>query len=465
MVSDAQAHSSPNIVLIFIDDMGYGDVGFNGAEGAKTPNIDQLAAEGMIFDDFYVDCAVCSGSRAAILTGTRYQRLGMKKVLFPHDKEGLHPDEVTIADMLKPLGYRTACIGKWHLGHLPPCLPTDQGFDTYFGIPYSNDMWIDPANTLADDIVLREGVTLEDLRAGKKTPFTVPLMEGEEIVEYPADQNTLTKRYTERSVAFIKENSDEPFFLFLPHSMVHKPLAVSKAFEGRTDTLLGDAIEELDWSVGQILETLKQEKLSENTLVIFTSDNGAAMGSSLPFRAKKASVYDGGMREPTVMWWPGLIPAGTVCEELVVSVDLLPTIAGLTGAALPERTIDGLDIRLLMTGDKETEASRDTYVFTHESGTVRSGKWKFYPWSEKGGKDKGAKVKGREPSNLPVQLYDTDADIAETHKLADQFPDVVETLQAAYDATMTDVEVSSRTMAKMVRPEGSPSASRPAMKK
>ena len=278
----SQATAPPNVILIFIDDMGYGDVGFNGASGPKTPHLDRMATEGMQFTDFYVGCAVCSGSRTALLTGAHYQRLSMDAVLFPHSKAGLHPGEVTIAEMLRDVGYKTACVGKWHLGHLPPCLPTMQGFDSYYGIPYSNDMWIDPANKLANDIVLRENVTLEELQAGHKRMNWVPLMRDEEVIEYPADQSTLTKRYTEEAIRFIEANKEKPFFLYLPHTMVHLPLAVSPAFAGRTGRLIWDAIEEVDWSVGAILEAVAKAGIDKNTLVIFTSDNGAAVFASRP---------------------------------------------------------------------------------------------------------------------------------------------------------------------------------------
>ena len=343
--ASAEPPKQPNVIIIFIDDMGYGDVGFNGAKGPKTPNLDKMGADGMIFNDFYVGCAVCSGSRTSLMTGCHYQRLSMNAVLFPNSGKGLHPDEITIAEMLKAAGYRTACIGKWHLGHLPPCLPTYQGFEYYYGIPYSNDMWIDPANKLAKDIEIRNGLTREDLKKGHKKRNWVPLFRGEEVIEYPADQATLTKRYTEEAIRFINAGKDKPFFLYLPHTMVHLPLAVSKAFAGRTGKLIWDAIEEVDWSVGEILKAVKTAGISEKTLVIFTSDNGAAVGSSLPLRAKKGSVYDGGIREPTVMWWPGQIPAGKTCREVAATIDILPTLAGLCGGKLPDRKIDGLDIR------------------------------------------------------------------------------------------------------------------------
>ncbi|MEM9645894.1 MAG: sulfatase-like hydrolase/transferase, partial [Planctomycetota bacterium] len=360
----------PNVIIIFIDDMGYGDVGFNGATIPKTPHLDELAAEGMKFTDFYVGCAVCSGSRTSLMTGCHYQRLGMNPVLFPNSSKGLHPDEVTLADMLGDAGYRTACIGKWHLGHLPPCLPTQQGFDSYWGIPYSNDMWIDPANTLADGIRLREGVSIQDLRSGKKRKNSVPLFQDEEVVEYPADQSTITRRYTEQAIRFIEADREEPFFLYLPHTMVHRPLAVSPAFDDPEKELITNAIEEVDWSVGEIVSTVKRAGIADQTLIVFTSDNGAAVGSSLPLRAKKGSVYDGGIREPTVMWWPGQVPAGKVCREVTATIDLMPTLVQLCDGEMPTRKIDGKDIWPLMSGAKGARSPHDAYVLMHGPGTV-----------------------------------------------------------------------------------------------
>jgi arylsulfatase A len=456
------AAERPNVIIIFIDDMGYGDVGFNGATGPKTPNLDRMATEGMKFTDFYVGCAVCSGSRTALLTGTHYQRLSMNAVLFPNSAAGLHPDEVTIAEMLQEAGYKTACVGKWHLGHLPPCLPTMQGFQSYYGIPYSNDMWIDPANKLSAKIVLREGLTLAEVQAGHKRRNWVPLMRGDEVIEYPADQTTLTKRYTEESIRFINENKDGPFFLYLPHTMVHLPLAVSPAFAGRTGKLIWDAIEEVDWSVGEILKAVRKAGIDEKTLVVFTSDNGAAVGSSLPLRAKKASVYDGGIREPTLMRWPGHIPAGSVCREVAASIDLLPTLAHLADAKLPKRRIDGFNIWSLMSAQPGAKSPHDAYVLMHGPGTVRSGKWKFYPWQEgKGRQRNAAPAKGRALSTFPVQLYDTVDDIGETTNLAANHPDIVKRLQAAYDAHVADIQSSRRPTARLIRRAGAPSSARP----
>ena len=449
----------PNVVIIFIDDMGYGDVGFNGATGPKTPNLDNMADEGMVFSDFYVGCAVCSGSRTALLTGAHYQRLSMNAVLFPQSSHGLHPSEQTIADMLKAEGYATACVGKWHLGHLPPCLPTYQGFESYYGVPYSNDMWIDPANQLSANLTLREGLTREEVEAGHKKRNWVPLMRGEEVIEYPANQKTLTKRYTEESIKFIKQNKDSPFFLYLPHTMVHLPLAVSQAFENRTDRLIWDAIEEVDWSVGEVLKSLKSLRIDHNTLVIFTSDNGAAVGTSLPLRAKKGSVYDGGIREPTVMWWPGRIPAGKICGEVAATIDLLPTLAKLCGGKLSGRKIDGKDIWPLMSGQPKAKSPHENYVLMHGPGAVRSGKWKFYPWQEgRGGKRHD---RAKNPSPDPVQLYDTQADIGETKNLASKHPAIVRRMQAAYDAHVSEIRASKRPNQEMKRSKSKPSADRP----
>ncbi|MDP7269425.1 MAG: sulfatase [Pirellulales bacterium] len=456
----SQAEPPPNVILIFIDDMGYGDVGFNGATGPKTPNLDRMASEGMQFTDFYVGCAVCTGSRTALLTGVHYQRLSMEAVLFPHSKTGLHPDEVTIAEMLREIGYKTACVGKWHLGHLPPCLPTMQGFDSYYGIPYSNDMWIDPANKLSKNIVLREGLTLDEVKAGHKRMDWVPLMRDEEIIEYPADQTTLTQRYTEEAIRFIESQKDAPFFLYLPHTMVHLPLAVSPAFAGRTEKLIWDAIEEVDWSVGEILRAVAKAGIDENTLIIFTSDNGAAVGSSLPLRSRKGSVYDGGIREPTLMQWKGHIPAGSICREVVASVDILPTLAYLAGGKLPDREIDGHNIWPLMHGEVGAKSPHAAWCLMHGPGTVRSGKWKYYPWQE-GKHHQDRPQKQENLSEHPVQLYNTLADIGETTNVAAEHPEIVQRLQAAYEAQVADIEQKRRPTAKLLRPPGSLSPARP----
>jgi arylsulfatase A-like enzyme len=286
-------------------------------------------------------------------------------------------------------------------------------------------------------------------------------MRDDEIVEYPADQSTLTKRYTEEAIKFIQENKDGPFFLYLPHTMVHVPLAVSEGFKNRNDKLIWDAIEEVDWSVGEILKAVAEAGIDENTLVIFTSDNGAAVGSSLPLRAKKGSVYDGGIREPTVMRWPGKIPARSICSEVAATIDLLPTLAGLANADLPERKIDGKDVWPLMKGEPNAKSPHEAYCLMHGPGCVRSGKWKFYPWPEGQGRRRGAAAKPN-PSSPPVQLYDIVADIGETKNLATEFPEVVQRLQAAYNAHVADINANRRPTAEMPRPAGAMSANRPA---
>ncbi len=447
------AAERPNIVLIFTDDQGYGDVGCYGAEGFETPNIDRLADEGMRFTDFYVNCPVCSGSRAALMTGSYYPRVSMKPVLFPRDRIGLNPKEITIAEVVKPVGYATACIGKWHLGHLPDFLPTRQGFDYYFGIPYSNDMAIDPAMKLAKDIVLREGMTRERIRSEKPKRNRVPLMRGEEVIEYPVDQATLTRRYTEEAIRFMREHRSEPFFVYLPHTMCHLPLFASEKFRGRTKKgLFGDVIEELDWSVGEIVRALKELKLEEKTLVIFTTDNGTARGSSRPLRAKKGSLYDGGIRVPCIMRWPGKIPAGKVCSEVAATIDLLPTIARLTGGEVPrDRVIDGKDIWPLALGTAGARSPHEAYVVTRGGkAAVRSGKWKFYPWPE--GADRRRKNKDAPkagPKGPSVQLYDVSTDISETANVAGKHPQVVARLMKAMAAYKQDLAENTRPVGRV----------------
>ncbi len=448
----ARSDDRPNVVLIFTDDQGYGDVGCFGATGFRTPNLDRMAEEGMRFTDFYVNCPVCSGSRAALMTGCYYPRVSMSAVLFPGARIGLNPNEITIAEVLKAQGYATACIGKWHLGHLPRFLPTRQGFDYYYGIPYSNDMTIDPEAPLAEDIVLREGMTAERIRSEKPVRNKVPLMRNEEVIEYPADQSTLTRRYTEEAIRFMREHRDGTFFVYLPHTMCHVPLFASEAFRGRSGAgLFGDVIEELDWSVGEILKTIKELGLDEKTLVIFTTDNGAAVGSSRPLRAKKGSLYDGGIRVPCIMRWPGRIPAGRECSEVAATIDLLPTIALLAGTRPPQdRIIDGKDIRPLIEGRPDAKSPHEAYLVYHGGrAAVRSGQWKFYPWPE--GTDRRGKQPGAAegPAGPAVQLYDLSADISETTNVAEQHPEVVARLQQMTKAMVEELQAHRRPVGRV----------------
>jgi arylsulfatase A-like enzyme len=451
----APTKDRPNVILIFTDDQGYGDVGCYGARGFKTPNLDRMAREGTRFTSFYSGCPVCSGSRAALMTGRHYQRVGVPAVLFPGNKNGLSPDEVTVAEILKKAGYVTVLIGKWHLGHLPAYLPTRHGFDQFFGIPYSNDMAIDPKNArFARGAVFRDGLTEEAARAEKPKNGKVPLMRGEEVIEYPADQSTLTKRYTEEAVKFIRANRDRPFFLYLPHTMPHVPLAVSPEFKGRTKSLFGDVIEEIDWSVGEVLRAVKDSGLDGKTLVIFTTDNGAHQGSSAPLRAKKASVYEGGVRVPCIARWPGKVPAGAVCDEVAATIDVLPTLARLAGVGPPaDRVIDGKDIRPLLFGTAGARSPHEFYILAHGGGAVRAGRWKFYPWPE-GQEPKGKKDKKPAPVERPrVQLYDLSKDISEKTNVAEQHPEVVARLSAAFERFVADLKKEKASKAKQGLPD------------
>jgi arylsulfatase A-like enzyme len=357
----------PNVVIIFCDDLGYADVGCYGAKGFQTPNIDRLAHEGRRFTDFYVAQAVCSASRAALLTGCYPIRVGILGALGPRSKVGLSSNEVTIAEILRSQGYATAIYGKWHLGDAPSFLPTHHGFDDYFGLPYSNDMW--PRHPTS----------------GTNYP-PLPLFEGEKVVEVMPDQTRLTARYTERAVNFIRANRQKPFFLYVPHSMPHVPLFVSDRFRGKTRLgLYGDVLAEIDWSVGEILAALKREQLENETLVVFSSDNGPWLlygnhaGSAQPLREGKATSFDGGVRVPFIARWPGHIPSGTTCREPAMTIDLLPTIARLAGASPPTNVIDGRDIWPLLKNDPGARGQEAYFIYwERELQAVRSGPWKLH---------------------------------------------------------------------------------------
>jgi arylsulfatase A len=430
----ALAQEKPNIIFILADDLGYADVGCYGAKGFATPNLDRMAREGLRFTSFYTGCSVCTGSRAALLTGRHYKRVGVPGVLFPGNKNGLNPNEITIARLLKKLGYRTFIIGKWHLGHLARYLPTRHGFDSFYGIPYSNDMGIDPANArFAMDAVLREGKTEALVRTEKPVGGKAPLMRNDEVIEYPVDQTSLTERYTGEAVRRIRENKDRPFFLYLAHTMPHVPLHVSPGFKGRTRSLFGDVMEELDSTVGTVLQAVKECGLDEKTLVIFTSDNGAHQGSAEPLRGKKATMYEGGFRVPCIARWPGKVPVGAATDEIAAAVDMLPTLVRLAGGAPPDdRPIDGKDIRPLLLGESGAGTPHEYYLFPHDKGALRSRNWKF-----------DAKKKDAKPppaDALKVQLYDLAKDLGEQHNVAAQHPEVVERLTAAYQRMTADLQ-------------------------
>ena len=437
----------PNIVLIFTDDLGYNDIGCFGSTTIRTPHLDEMAEQGMRFTDFYVASSVCSASRAALLTGCYPQRVGVTGVFFPNrGYDGLHPDEITIADLLKTRGYATGIFGKWHLGDEKPFLPTNQGFDTYFGIPYSNDMTVNYKADVAEDVVWREGMTLQQMRDPKKKKKNwVPLMRGTEIVEYPADQRTITKRFTEEAIAFIEQNQDKPFFVYLPHTMPHIPLFVSEDFENRNKErgLYGDVIEEIDWSVGQIIAAVYKLGIAEDTLVIFTSDNGpwlsvgaAKSGTADPLRDGKFSNYEGGMRVPMIAWGPGTVPAGKTCSEVAATIDFMPTFAKLAGAAVPnDRKIDGKDIRSLLMGHLDAKSPHEVYFY--RTAAVRKGKWKLHVKAKRGARSQP------EPGPMPA-LYDLSEDIGETTNLADQHPEIVAELKALLEAHAADLQANAR---------------------
>ena len=437
----AAAADRPNFIVIYADDQGYGDLSCYGAQKLKTPHIDRMAAEGMRFTDFYVTAPVCTPTRSSLMTGCYPRRVGMHQhVLFPNSKKGLNPSEITVAEVLKRQGYATACIGKWHLGFQKQFLPTSQGFDYYFGIPFSNDMWLPPGMVYAKDARLPADFSDEVRVKGERKRSTVPLMRNEEVIEYPADQPTLTERYTDEAVRFITANKDKPFFLYLPHTMPHYPLHVSERFKGKSAAgKFGDVIECIDWGVGQLLATLKKLGIDDRTLVIYTSDNGPAAGSAGPLRGKKGSTWEGGMREPCVMRWPGKIPAGSTCSEIATIMDLLPTLAGLAGAKAPtDRVIDGKDIWPLLAGKAGARSPYEAFYYHTAQGqlaAVRCGKWKLHLVAPRRRRKKG------EPAPKPTGslLFDLSADINEAKSVAADHPDVVKRLTdllARFDAEL-----------------------------
>ncbi|SHI70451.1 Sulfatase [Pseudozobellia thermophila] len=431
-----QKGSRPNIVIVFTDDQGYQDVGVFGSSLIKTPNLDTMAGNGIKFTDFYSASPVCSPSRAALLTGAYPPRVGVPKVLWPNLEGGLSNQEMTIADMLKAKGYATACIGKWHLGDEAQYLPTQQGFDEYYGIPFSNDMSVNPSAKVSGDIVFREGMTLDSLREKKWRGGKVPLFRQDEIIEYPVDQKTLTQRYTKEALGFIKENKEKPFFLYVAQTMPHIPLYASEAFKGKSERgLYGDVIEELDWSVGQILETLDKLGLAENTLVVFASDNGpwdlknGHGGSALPLRGHKFSTYEGGMRVPMIAQWKGTIPAGAVCSEVASTIDLFPTIAFLTGGDLPEEIIDGKNIWPLLAGKKKSSPHKRKgfyYFFEETAEAVRQGDWK---------------LRRREGK---IELYNLADDISEAHNVAASHPKLVKRMAKMLDDFEAELKADNK---------------------
>ncbi len=451
-----------NFVILFTDDQGYQDLGCFGSPKIKTPNLDRMAGEGIKFTDFYVGASVCSPSRLTLMTGCYPPRVGCLPVLFPNSKIGLNPEETTIAEVLKAAGYATGAIGKWHLGYQKQFLPTSNGFDSYLGIPYSNDMTIADGMEFADAAHLGKGAA-GLIRKDEKHAGQVPLMRDEKVIEYPVDQCTLTQKYTAEALRLLNLNKDRPFFIYLAYTMPHVPLHASEKFKDKSARgLYGDVVEEIDWSVGEIFKTLKQLGLDDNTLVFFCSDNGPWLskgkdgGCALPLRDGKFSTWEGGMREPTIMRLPGKIPAGKVCAEVAGTIDILPTFAKLAGAQLPERVIDGKDIWPLMTGQAGAKSPHEAYYY-YRGGTleaVRQGKWKLRITNKPAGKKKAdaknnAKKKAEKAEPAGVQLYDLAADIGEMTNVADKNPDVVAALAALARKFDAELKANARPPGKV----------------
>lgn len=443
----------PNIIIIFNDDQGYQDLGCYGSPNIKTPRVDQLAKEGMRFTDHYAASSVCSASRASLLTGCYPQRVGVNGVFFPNTEGGLDPKHITIAEILKTNGYATAAVGKWHLGDKPQFLPTNQGFDSYYGIPYSNDMYPAKEMKYADNCAFREDYTqvrIDDIfrkslneNNPKELKNKVPLMRNIECVEFPCDQTTITKRYAEESLQFIKENAalKKPFFLYLANTMPHTPIFTSPEFKGRSKQgLYGDSIEEIDFFTGKILDQLKELGIEKNTIVIFTSDNGPWLtegknnsGSALPLFEGKFTSFDGGMRVPFIIRWPKKIPAGEICTELTSTIDILPTLAKITGAKFPETELDGKNIANLWEGKKGAKTPHNNYFLVFEGEAVRSGDWKYH-------KREVFQMKATARISDGPTLYNLKSDIGESVNVIDQNPEVANRLAKALDAHLERIQ-------------------------
>ncbi|MCP4889042.1 MAG: sulfatase [Planctomycetaceae bacterium] len=428
----ALAARTPNLIVIFVDDMGYGDLGCFGSKVHATPVLDQMAAEGMRLTDFYSSCSVCTPSRASLMTGCYPRRVNMHVdennlcVLFPRARKGLSLDEVTVAEVLKTAGYQTMCIGKWHLGDHPTFLPTRHGFDQYFGIPYSNDM---------------------GSRQNKRGNPPLPLLRNETVIEAPVQQATITARYTDEAIQFIRQNQQRPFFLYLPHTAVHLPLFPGEAFRGKSkDGSYGDWVEEVDWSTGQILETLKELGIDKETLVLFTTDNGSSrekQGSNLPLRGRKGRTDEGGMRVPCIVRWPGKIPAGQSCSEVCATIDILPTFAQLAGTELAsDRKIDGRDIWPLLAGQPGAKSPHLAYFYYQmdQLQAVRSGPWKMFV-----AMDSKKRNWGKAEGASGVRLFHLVDDVHEDHNVAEQNPEVVKRLQGLAEQARKDLGDGERT--------------------
>lgn len=426
----------PNIIIIFADDLGYADIGHNGAEGFTTPNIDRMADEGMMLTDFHVSTSVCSASRSSLLTGCYSERVSIRGALNPAATIGINPDEVTIAEMLKKKNYYTGVFGKWHLGHHKEFLPLQHGFDEYYGLPYSNDMWP----------VHYNGKRAENWKSGYPELILIEDNDSSATVMDLEDQARLTTTYTDKAVDFINRNAEENFFLYLAHSMPHVPLGVSEKYDGQSEQgMYGDVIMEIDWSVGEILKALKENNIDDNTLVIFTSDNGPWLnygnhaGSAKPLREGKGTMWEGGVRVPCVIRWPDRISRNSVSDKLISTMDIFPTIAEITKSDLPQNKIDGVSFLSVLLGDEEyTPREELWYYYNRDLIAVRKNEWKlFFPSIQRS-------YEGMEPGNdgfpgptwqkqIDYALYNLREDIGEKDNVFDKYPDIVDELKSIGD--------------------------------
>lgn len=447
-------HLLPNVILIMTDDQGWADVGSFGAKGFETPNLDQMADEGIRFTNWYVPQAVCGASRAGLLTGCYPNRIGLLGAPGPQATHGIHENEVLLSELLKAKGYATAIVGKWHLGHREKFLPLQHGFDEYFGLPYSNDMW--PHHPGVRHLEMEERL--------KRWPH-LPLMEGNKVIEPQVtaeDQTQLTTQYTERAVDFIGRNKEKPFFLYLAHSMPHVPLFVSDKFKGKsTQGLYGDVIMEIDWSVGRILAALKENQLDHKTLVVFTSDNGPWLsygnhgGSAGPLREGKGTTWEGGQRVPCIARWPGNIAPGSVCDIPAMHIDLLPTIARLADADLPKHRIDGRDIATLFADPARGTNPQEAYYFywDNELQAVRSGQWVLHlphAYRTLKGEPGNDGIPGDyKQARTELALFDLDSDLSQQSDVSAQHPEVAARLKALAEKFDAELQANKRPHGRM----------------
>ena len=442
---EKKAAEKTNVIIIFLDDCGYNDLSCYGSKKIKTPHLDRMAAEGARFTNFLTASSVCTPSRSALLTGKYPIRLGLQRgVLFPQSKAGLNPEEYTIAEHFKSAGYATACVGKWHLGHYPEVLPRAHGFDSYYGIPYSNDM-NHPANKGKPKPASDESWTTQ-----KETwqNWKTPLIQNEKIIELPVNQRTITRRYTDQAIKFVQANKEKPFFLYLPHSMPHIPLYVpDDALDPDPANAYTCTIQHIDAEIGRLLETLRTEKLADNTLVIFTTDNGPWLqfknhgGNADPLREGKGTPYEGGHRVPFIAWAPGKIKPGTTSSEILTALDLLPTLAPLSGKNLPDgHKIDGLNLTDALLNNGQSTRKEFIYYPAWKDGPAairivqENGDWKYFP--------PGKVTRKKKPQ--PAQLFNLALDIGEKNNLADKHPDKAKALQALLEKRHTELQQGNK---------------------